>query len=114
MQVLSWPAMSDESQIYVPPSFVALFVDPGRVKPRAPRAEIAARYELCEDLAQQLVDHANSLLHGIGISEDEVLRRCHLGLVEPDSGIDAREAEWVVRRLAELLAWNCGDLFPVT
>jgi hypothetical protein len=106
--------MSDESQLYVPPSFVALFVDPGRVKPRAPRSEIAARYELCEDLAQQLVDHANALLHGHGISEDEVLRRCHRGLANADSGIDTREAEWVVRRLAELLDWNCGDLFPVS
>lgn len=104
--------MSDDSQIHVPPSFIALFVEPGRVKPRAPRDEIAARYETCEDLAQQLVEHAGALLHGAGISEDEILRRCHAGLAGGESGLDSAEAEWVIRRLAELLEWNCGDLFP--
>jgi hypothetical protein len=104
--------MSDDSQLFVPPSFIALFVEPGRVKPRAPRAEIAARYELCEDLAQQLVEHAGAMLHGSGISEDEVLRRCLMGLEDSESGFDSGQAWWVIRRLAELLEWNCGDLFP--
>lgn len=44
--------MSDEYQIEIPQSFMALFVDPGRQKPNASRSVVADRYELCEDMAQ--------------------------------------------------------------
>jgi len=46
--------MYEEYQVEIPQSFLALFVDPGRSKPNAPRNEVAARYELCEDLANML------------------------------------------------------------
>ncbi len=98
--------MSDENQIIVPPSFVALYVDPGRIKPRAPRDEIASRYEFCEDLATMLTEHARNQLFELGITEDDVLIRCYRGLRTPDSGVDAAEAQWVARRLAELLGWS--------
>ncbi len=49
--------MSDENQLIVPPSFIALFIDPGRSRPNAPREFIAARYDLCEDMAN-LLDNA--------------------------------------------------------
>src|SRR6059036_4003552 len=98
-------AMSDESQIVVPPSFVALFVEPGRVKPNAPREHILERYELCEDLATMLVDHARTKLWELGVTEADVLERIHRGLVTGDAGVNAVEAEWVSRRLAELLGW---------
>jgi hypothetical protein len=104
-------AMNEDSQIIIPPSFIALFVLPHRVKPSASRDEIAARYEICEDLASHLVEHAKDMHHGMGVSEDEVLVRCHRGLADGASGIAAPEAEWVVRRLAELLDWNCPE-FP--
>ena len=38
--------MSDDYQILIPPSFMALFVEPGKHKPNAPRTHIAQRYEL--------------------------------------------------------------------
>lgn len=99
----------DGSQIVVPPSFVALFVPPGRFKPTAPREEIAARHELCEDLAQMLVDHARTRHWELGVNEAEILRRMHAGLRGPDAPVSEAEAAWVVRRLAELLEWPVED-----
>jgi len=95
----------DGSQIVVPPSFVALFVPPGRIKPTAAREEIAARYEFCEDLAQMLTEHARTKHWELGVTEQDVLERMRLGLLEQDSGVSEAEAAWVVRRLAELLDW---------
>jgi hypothetical protein len=103
------PAMSDENQIAVPPSFVALFVDPGRVKPNASRQHIQARYELCEDLATVLTDHAKSKLWELGVAEADVLERIHRGLLTDGAGVEVVEAAWVTRRLAELLDWDCAE-----
>jgi len=44
--------VTDENQFHIPPSFIALYVPPGRIKPTAGRDEIAQRYEFCEDLAR--------------------------------------------------------------
>ncbi|HJW11118.1 MAG TPA: ATPase with chaperone activity [Albitalea sp.] len=97
--------MSDESQILVPPSFIELFMEPGRVKPNAPRDEIAARYEFCEDLASMLTDPASTKLWELGVTESDVLERIHQGLITGDALVSPPEAQWVVRRLAELLGW---------
>lgn len=100
--------MSEDSQIVVPTSFVALFVPAGRIKPTQPRAVIAERHEFCEDLAQALVEQAQAVHHGSGVDEAEVLRRIRRGLQPPPGTagvVDAAEAGWVVRRLAELLEW---------
>lgn len=48
--------VSDECQIKIPQSFMALYVDPGRHKPSAPRDVVASRYELCEDMASMLTE----------------------------------------------------------
>lgn len=102
--------MSDDQSIEIPPSFLALYVEPGRVKPTATRAQISARYELCEDLATLLVDHARNTLFDLGITEDDVLVRCHRGLLGDASVVEPKEAQWVVRRLTELLGWDAPDL----
>lgn len=104
--------MDEHSQIVVPDAFVALYLRPGRSKPILPRQELAARHEFCEDLAQAMVEHARAMLFGAGLSEDEVLRRCHRGLLAEGSGVSADEALWVVRRLAELLDWPQPELPP--
>ena len=98
--------MYDHNQLEIPDSFVALYLVAGRVKPSASRAEIAARYELCEDLATHLYEYARAQHHDLGISEDEVLRRCRLGLLADSSAWTEAEANWVVRRLAELEGWE--------
>lgn len=95
-----------EDQRRIPDSFVALFVAPGRARPVATRATIAARYELCEDLASHLFEPARAQHFDLGIAEDEMLRRCHRGLLQPGAGVDPAEAGWVVRRLAELEGWD--------
>ena len=102
--------MSDEhSQTIIPPSFIALYLTPGRpyMKPSEPRHVIAERYEFCEDLAQMLVDEARARLWDLKIGEDEVLRRIHQGLLGgAPAALDAAQAQWVVTRLAELLGWQ--------
>jgi hypothetical protein len=104
--------MSDEYQIEIPASFMALFVLPGRQKPSLPRDELAARYELCEDMAQLLTETARNMEFSLGLAESDVLTRCLQGLrVEPAVVSDA-ESVWVVRRLAELLGWSDANLQP--
>ncbi len=98
--------MSEESQIVVPPSFVALYLRPGRSRPELPREELAARYELCEDMAGMLVDHASTKLWELGVTEADVLERMRRGLRAEGSALTPAEARWVVRRLAELLGWE--------
>jgi hypothetical protein len=102
--------MHDEHQTEIPPSFIALYIDPGRSRPNASRAVIGARYEFCEDLATILTEHASTMLFDLGISEEDVLERCHRGLCIEGSAVSLPEAEWVTRRLAELQGWSCPSL----
>ena len=104
--------MSDDSQVQIPASFIALFIPAGRVKPSASRQEIAERYELCEDLATALMDKARTVLWELGVTEHDVLHRIHRVLCEPTSGVAPAESVWVTRRLAELLEW--GEFVPDT
>jgi hypothetical protein len=98
--------LSHENQSPIAESFIALFVPPGRSRPSATRAQIAARYELCEDMAQMLTEHARTLLFSLSITETLVLDRVHQGLLTDDAVVSAAEAWWVTRRLAELLEWD--------
>jgi hypothetical protein len=98
--------MSDENQIVVPPSFIALFVDPGRTRPNASREHITERYEFCEALATMLVERAQTLQWQLGVTEGDVLARMHAGLLGPDAPVPENEAGWIVKRLAELLEWE--------
>jgi hypothetical protein len=97
--------MSDEYQIEIPPTFIALFVEPGRQKLNASRAQVAERYELCEDMANLLTETASNMLFSLGLTERDVLERCQRGLLAQDAIVTAIEAAWVLRRLAELLDW---------
>lgn len=97
--------MYEENQVEIPPSFMALFVDPGRSKPNAPREVVAARYELCEDLANMLTESAGNMVFSLGITECEVIERCRLSLTGEGAVVTEPEADWVVRRLSELLGW---------
>ena len=96
--------MSEDNQIEIPQSFIALFIEPGRSKPAATRFFIAERYEMCEDMASLLTQTAQEMLHSLGIAESDVLQRCYQGLLVGEV-FNAPESEWVVRRLAELSQW---------
>jgi hypothetical protein len=102
--------MSDGNQIIIPPSFVALFVEPGRIKPSATREHIYERYDLCEDLANLLTEQATNKLWELGITEADVLERIHQGLGDVDIGLSAAQAQWVISRLAEILGWQ--EMYP--
>ena len=98
-----------DNQILVPPSFIALFAD-ARGRLRESADVVRQRYELCDDLANHLVEHAQTLYHVQAPSEAEILRRIHAGLASGEAGMARSEAAWVVSRLAELLAWPCPAL----
>lgn len=97
--------MTEEFQIDIPPSFMALYVPKGKIKPTLGQRDMAARYELCEDLANLLTEKAANMLFSLGITEDLVLQQCELGLLAEPSVLTPPEARWVVCRLAELLNW---------
>ncbi len=96
----------DDNQILIPDSFLALYSRPGSLKLTEPAARVRERYELCEDLAQMLMEPAGSKLHERGMSEADVLGQMQAGLAVEGSPVQPPEAEWVVRRLAELLGWE--------
>ena len=98
--------MSEDSQILIPPSFIALYVPEGRSRPSLPRDELAQRHELCEDMAQLLTEQAAQLQFKLGVHESDVLERMHAGLSSDESCLSPAEAGWVVKRLAELLDWS--------
>ena len=104
------PPLDPDSQIIVPPSFIDLFRLPGRQRLSETHAHIAARHELCEDLAQMLTDRAAAKLFELGITEADVLVRMHEGLVVDGALVSAPEAWWVTQRLAELLGWPAPPL----
>jgi hypothetical protein len=95
--------MENDNQINLPPSFIALFVSPGRQTPSASHAEILARYELCEDLAQMLLPSTSSRVFDRNMARHEVLERCHAGLLGEGAVVSEVEAKWVISRLDELL-----------
>ncbi len=97
--------MDDSHQIDVPPSFTQLFPSPGGFRLTEPIAFVRERYELCEDMAQMLTEQATSTLHGLGITEEDVLGKMLEVLSGGQSPVQPAEARWVVRRLAELLHW---------
>ena len=104
--------MSDDNQLEIPQSFIALYLKPGAAKPDASRESIAQRYEFCEDMATMLTQTAQDMLHGQSLSQSHVLQNiCTALTVQPpdQSVVSAPEAVWVVHRLAELSGWAPPD-----
>lgn len=97
--------MDEGHQIYIPPSFSVLYVPPGKHKPTIGAREMAARHELCEDMAQLLTEQVATQQFQLGITEDLALERCLQGLLATSEVLNEAEARWVVCRLAELLQW---------
>lgn len=97
--------MDDANQIQVPDSFLALYASRGGHRLTEPIAQVRARYELCEDLAQALTEQARLTQFQLGITEQDVLEKMLQALTQEGSPVPAHEAQWVVRRLAELLDW---------
>lgn len=96
--------MDHDHQIFIPDSFSVLHATPSG-RPTLARAELVARYELCEDMASAMVEHCQAIHFRDGVDEAEVLRRCHLGLLAEPAVLTPAQARWVVMRMAELLGW---------
>ena len=103
--------MQDGSQIFIPDSFIALHQGRNH-KLLTPLTEVAARYELCEDLAQMLVEQAQILYHQSAPSEAAILKTMLMGLQSEGAVVTPPEARWVILRLAELLEWKAPELAP--
>src|SRR4051812_11942966 len=97
--------MDEFNQIEVPPSFMALYTAPAGHRLLEPISFVRERYELCEDLAQVLMEAASTALFQSGGTQAEVLEKMGLALNTDESPVEAPEAAWVVTRLAELLGW---------
>jgi hypothetical protein len=97
--------MDESNQTFIPPSFSALFVPPGKFRPTLGARAMAARHELCEDMAQMLTEQASTQQFALGITEDLALERCLQGLLAAPQVLSEAEARWVICRLAELLQW---------
>lgn len=97
--------MDDSHQIEVPPSFTRLYASPSGYRLTEPMAHVRERYELCEDLAQMLTEQARTRLFELGVTELDVLDKMGQALAVEGSPVRPDEAWWVIRRLAELLAW---------
>lgn len=97
--------MFDSPGFAIPPSFLALYTTPHRVRLTVNRDTLLQRYELCEDMAQMLTTTAGEMQWSLGITENDVLRQCHRGLLSDAAVVSADEAQWVVSRLAELMGW---------
>ncbi len=102
--------MSDDYQIDIPPSFFAIYTD-ARQRLREPIGVVRQRYEICEDLANHLVGHAQVQHHTEVPDEADILRRIHAGLATPEAGVSTAEAGWIVHRLAELLGWRAPEAY---
>jgi hypothetical protein len=97
--------MDDTNQIEPPPSFVALYMSKDGSRLTQSPAFVVGRYELCEDLAHSLTERAATLLVHSD-NERDVLERVREGLSGTDSPMTQGEAQWVIARLAELMAWG--------
>lgn len=101
--------MDDSNQILVPPSFLALYSAPSGLRLREPIQAVRARYELCEDLAQALVEQAATAQFKSGGGTRDVLAGLLEALGGADAGLQPGEPLWVVTRLAELLGWQAPE-----
>ena len=111
--------MHGDSQLFIPDSFLAIYMD-RRQRLQTALAQVAARYELCEDMAQMLVEQAQILYHQSAPSEAAILKSMYWGLSgttadnadrpADDAVLAPPEARWVVLRLSELLQWQAPEL----
>jgi hypothetical protein len=90
----------------VPESFLALHPAPGRPRSSTDWQAVVERHAFCEDLAQGLGDLARAQREDLGLTRQDVLERVGRGVQALDPPLPPGEADWVQRRLVELLGWD--------
>lgn len=96
------------NQLFIADSFQALYLDKNG-RSTLTREALHARQELCEDLAQSLAEVCLELKSRNDIGLSAAIEQCHGGLLGADSGVSRAEADWVARRIAELLQQGVPD-----
>jgi hypothetical protein len=77
----------------------------GRLKPSASLEVLVGRYELCKDMTRMLTEHAQRMPSILSLTDEDVLLRCHDGLMAGTSVFTGQKSDWVIR--AGLLnCWN--------
>ena len=95
--------MTDERQIVVPNSFLALYTPAGRTRPTPPREWLEQRHDLCEDFSQLLHETVKEKIWHLGITESDVVERVQRGMSELALDLSEAERTWVMTRLEEML-----------
>lgn len=99
--------MYDHNQTLVPDSFMAIHSRHGR--PILKRDELEARYELAEDLAMHIGEMASAVSEDDAQGQRSAMRLAKAGLMAEPAQVSEVEADWVVRRVAELCGWREPD-----
>ena len=95
--------MYDHNQTLVPESFLALYARHGR--PTASREEVEARHELAEDLALHIAAMPTAADDDDTRQQGESLELVRSGLLAVPAQVSPVEADWILRRVAELRGW---------
>ncbi len=95
--------MTDERQIVVPASFLALYTPTGKTRPTPPREWLEQRHDLCEDFSQLLYETVTEKILALGITESDAVERVQRGMAELALDLSEAETEWVMTRLDEIL-----------
>lgn len=53
-----------------------------------------------------LAEQAQTIAIKDNLGAKEILERCHRGLLAESTNFNVSEAQWVIRRVAELLDWE--------
>jgi hypothetical protein len=97
-------AMIDQSQTPGLRAFVEMYAADTRAA-REIGHVIGERYELCENLAQALARQLADMEQATGVPSHSVRERVRAGLLRQESVVTEPEAQWVMARLSDLLAW---------
>lgn len=98
-------SLGEDSQILIPESFTAIYSDPIRHRLTVCKEELATRYELCEDMANLLSESTAAQWFRTGQEKEEVLKQVLQGLLSECAIVSEPEAQWVTRRIEEVLGW---------
>jgi hypothetical protein len=96
--------MSDNRQISVPASFIALYVTPGAMQHHPNRAWLEQRHDLCEDLVQLLCEQIRDKVWQLGITQSDAIDRIERSLPTLSIELSNPEIVWVLHRIREVLA----------
>jgi hypothetical protein len=98
--------MTQDRQIVVPASFIALYTPAGKARPTVAREWLEDRHDLCEDFATLLASQVKEKVWTLGITQEDALERVARALETPPLEMNHAESTWVMTRLHEILTFG--------